>query len=369
LGNVLATISDKKKGYDTTGDGQVDYFLADTRQATDYHPFGWGMIGRSGTYNLFGYKYGFNGKENDKETTTQDYGMRIYDPRLGRFLSVDPITADYPELTPYQFASNRPIDGIDLDGKEWAQETIFKSEKGKLVVENQMTVKVKVENKSTIVTDANIIKAKAELFKSSLEQKYSGESTANLFGVPFTIRYKTEAVLDYSAPSPDDLPTIGHLVFDDRTSGAKTVTTVTTGNTTTTTTLTPSVPGDTRGIVNQFFIGIGIAMDGAMVSDNDLIPTFQHEGGHSAGLKHPWNLSDVEKKLVPELNQNSTPPANVNKVKNNLLNSPENPNPLYNANSGTDILPGQMGAMNKTIKDKSYYTPAELKSKDKPKNQ
>jgi RHS repeat-associated protein len=118
LGNVLATISDKKKGYDTTGDGQVDYFLTDTRQATDYHPFGWGMIGRSGTYNLFGYKYGFNGKENDKETTTQDYGMRIYDPRLGRFLSVDPLQKQYPELTPYQFASNTPIQATDLDGLE-----------------------------------------------------------------------------------------------------------------------------------------------------------------------------------------------------------------------------------------------------------
>jgi len=32
---------------------------------------------------------------------------------------VDPITASYPELTPYQFASNRPIDGIDLDGLEY----------------------------------------------------------------------------------------------------------------------------------------------------------------------------------------------------------------------------------------------------------
>jgi uncharacterized protein RhaS with RHS repeats len=44
--------------------------------------------------------------------------MRIYDPRLGRFLSVDPITSDYPELTPYQFASNTPIWAIDMDGLE-----------------------------------------------------------------------------------------------------------------------------------------------------------------------------------------------------------------------------------------------------------
>ena len=44
--------------------------------------------------------------------------MRIYDPRLGRFLSVDPLTNEYPELTPYQFGSNNPIGNIDLDGLE-----------------------------------------------------------------------------------------------------------------------------------------------------------------------------------------------------------------------------------------------------------
>ena len=69
------------------------------------------------------YRYGFNGKENDNEVkgtgNQQDYGFRIYDPRLGRFLSVDPLTPSYPMLTPYQFASNRPIDGIDLDGLEY----------------------------------------------------------------------------------------------------------------------------------------------------------------------------------------------------------------------------------------------------------
>ncbi|QDH80427.1 hypothetical protein FKX85_15810 [Echinicola soli] len=34
-------------------------------------------------------------------------------------MSVDPLTKSYPMLTPYQFASNRPIDGVDLDGLEY----------------------------------------------------------------------------------------------------------------------------------------------------------------------------------------------------------------------------------------------------------
>ncbi len=67
------------------------------------------------------YRYGFNGKELDRETTgttTYDYGFRIYNPGLGRFLSVDALTQSYPWYTPYQFAGNMPIAAIDLDGLE-----------------------------------------------------------------------------------------------------------------------------------------------------------------------------------------------------------------------------------------------------------
>ncbi|MBY0535574.1 MAG: hypothetical protein K2P88_06970 [Chitinophagaceae bacterium] len=68
------------------------------------------------------FRYGFNGKENDNDVkgtgNQQDYGMRIYDPRIGKFLSVDPLTKTYPWYTPYQFAGNKPVKYIDLDGCE-----------------------------------------------------------------------------------------------------------------------------------------------------------------------------------------------------------------------------------------------------------
>ncbi|MGK0316657.1 MAG: RHS repeat-associated protein [Saprospiraceae bacterium] len=47
-----------------------------------------------------------------------DYGFRIYDSRIARFMSVDPLTTSYPELTPYQFAGNSPITFLDGDGRE-----------------------------------------------------------------------------------------------------------------------------------------------------------------------------------------------------------------------------------------------------------
>jgi RHS repeat-associated protein len=122
LGNVLATVSDLKKPVASAVDPNlIGYYDAIVTNAYDYYPFGMIIPGRQ----VFGsgYRYGFNGKENDNEVkgvegTQQDYGMRIYDPRLGRFLSVDPLTKEYPELTPYQFASNTPICAVDLDGLE-----------------------------------------------------------------------------------------------------------------------------------------------------------------------------------------------------------------------------------------------------------
>lgn len=317
------------------------------------------------------YRYGFNGKENDNEVkgegNLQDYGMRIYDPRLGRFLSEDPLTAQYSYLTPYQFASNRPIDGIDLDGKEWAQETVFKNIDCALVVERQMTLKVKVLNNSTIVTDPNVIRAKAELFKKSMEKKYTEDVVLNLFGMKFIVRYKTDVILDFTPPSPDDLPSIGILSFDDRQS-VKTVSTITNGNTITTNTNSDKTPGETKGRVNGFKISVGITMDGTLVDDSELEKTFDHEGGHSGGLRHPWALSEIEKRVVPELDQLGNPKALISTVKENLLNSTENPDPAYNGNSGSRLLPGQRRAMFEIIKKDALYKPAELKSNDKPNN-
>jgi RHS repeat-associated protein len=114
LGNVLTVITDNINMSATDG------VYATVVSATDYYPFGLEMEGR--TFSDEKYRYGFNGKEKDNSfasTNNYDYGFRIYNPKIAKFLSVDPLTKKYPELTPYQFASNRPIDGIDLDGLEW----------------------------------------------------------------------------------------------------------------------------------------------------------------------------------------------------------------------------------------------------------
>ncbi len=120
LGNILATISDRKLPDNPGANNPIQFYKADLWTANDYYPFGSVIPGRN--YSNDNYRYGFNGKENDNDVkgdgNQQDYGMRIYDPRLGKFLSVDPLFKTYAWNSTYCFAENSPIKYIDLDGKE-----------------------------------------------------------------------------------------------------------------------------------------------------------------------------------------------------------------------------------------------------------
>jgi RHS repeat-associated protein len=121
LGNVLVTVSDKKIGVDNNSDGVIDYYTADVVTANDFYPGGMTMPGRK-YENGTSYRYGFNGKEEDNEISGDgnklDFGSRIFDSRLVRWLSTDPLQAKYPFASPYNFVLNNPISFIDPDGKD-----------------------------------------------------------------------------------------------------------------------------------------------------------------------------------------------------------------------------------------------------------
>jgi RHS repeat-associated protein len=93
-------------------------FTVDERAVNDYYPYGMLIAERS--WSSSGYRYGYQGYEKDNEVkgdgnsyTTE---WRIYDPRLGKWLSPDPLTRKYPSMSPYLAYGGNPILIIDVAG-------------------------------------------------------------------------------------------------------------------------------------------------------------------------------------------------------------------------------------------------------------
>lgn len=72
-----------------------------------------------GTGKRFSYRFGFNGKEQDNEVYNGSiaFEARIYDARLGRFLSTDPWEYKYAWQSTYVYFKNSPISTLDFLGK------------------------------------------------------------------------------------------------------------------------------------------------------------------------------------------------------------------------------------------------------------
>ena|GEM_PF-3015321 len=86
-------------------------YLAVVKMKADYYPFGMMMPGRN--TNSADYRYGYNGMEKDPELKGEGNSytteFRQYDPRLGRWMSLDPLMMQFPDLSPYVAFDNNPV--------------------------------------------------------------------------------------------------------------------------------------------------------------------------------------------------------------------------------------------------------------------
>ena len=62
--------------------------------------------------------YTFSAKERDPETGLSYFGSRYYSSDLSIWLSVDPMSAKYPSLSPYVYCANNPVKLVDPNGEE-----------------------------------------------------------------------------------------------------------------------------------------------------------------------------------------------------------------------------------------------------------
>ena len=154
------------------------------------------MPGRSFTAaNTEGYRYSFNGKEDDTEWAKQDYGFRIYDKRIGKFLSVDPLTRKYAWYTPYQFSGNMPICAIDLDGAEELRVTAG--------VEKMFDTELEILRKDEVIGSSFKAIQNPDLSDKHLVIFKLGETNQAATHVAFTPSLESKNYIEYYTKYPE----------------------------------------------------------------------------------------------------------------------------------------------------------------------
>jgi len=101
-----------------------------SKKRSDYYAFGLTMPGRSSNSANPNDAYKFTGHELDDEAgiNLMYAGARYKDPVIGRWLSIDPLAAKYPGLSPYNYVMNNPVNAFDPDGRDvWFVHGTFSS--------------------------------------------------------------------------------------------------------------------------------------------------------------------------------------------------------------------------------------------------
>ncbi len=80
-------------------------------QRTTYAPFG-SVLSSTGT----GQRTSYIGREADNETGLGNYGVRLYEPEYGRFMSVDVLWEKRAYANPYHYCLNSPLVSTDASG-------------------------------------------------------------------------------------------------------------------------------------------------------------------------------------------------------------------------------------------------------------
>ena len=132
LGNVLEVVTDRKLAIEsTTTSGELDYYIADVVSQSDYFPFGMLLPNRIDDAGSE-YRYGYQGSEMDEEVkgskgTSYTTYFRQLDPRVGRWLSIDPKATAWE--SPYVSMGDNPIRFNDPMGDSIP--AIFRDAQGK----------------------------------------------------------------------------------------------------------------------------------------------------------------------------------------------------------------------------------------------
>jgi len=214
--------------------------------------------------NRSSYFFGFGSKEKDNEIkgegNSYDFGARIYDPRLGRWLSLDPLMAKYPGMSPYIYTANNPILYIDQDGKDYG---VYVNHDTKTIIVKQTIHTVKGGSDAS---NANIGASKWNAESGKWQYVVGTGDKAVTYEIKFELTVKEhEDATTRDAAFAADKSGEGNLFKTDA--------------------LSPGLFGNTTEQTS----GTGVGFNHVEAQDNETAKnrqSYAHEIGHTLGLDH-----------------------------------------------------------------------------------
>ncbi len=239
-------------------------------------------------YSVNHYRY--NGKELQNQEFSDgsgleeyDYGARNYDPQIGRWTTLDPMSGKFVGLSPFSYNADNPVLLSDPNGKDWTL-SLTRNENGSWTVN---------------------INFKGQVLNSSDNKNVDTKGLANSIKEQFESVFTAAFAKDGDGPAITVNATADISVIDDKKDLAKDATLFEVRNSD-----DPNFQTDdpSTRVVGMAVNGKEILLNEADVGsfiDNSNTKTLPHEIGHTGGLRHP---ADDESKLVgPTVPYNRNP--------------------------------------------------------------
>jgi RHS repeat-associated protein len=174
LGNIRVTFADDNNNGLIIG--------SEIRSRNDYYAFGmeWDNYWQIGEFSDPENRYKYNGKELVEEMGLNllDYHARQMDPILGRFMSVDILSSEFPGWSGYSYVHNNPILLTDPTGMKADSTPIYN-----LSGAYQFTINDKLPNESHFLSEASIKDLVQQCCNSSNEEgEYARSISAYYIG-------------------------------------------------------------------------------------------------------------------------------------------------------------------------------------------